>query len=131
VIVDSSALLAVILVEPEEAAFTAAMADADVVRMSAASWLETAIVVDRRSMPSLSARFDRFVQAVGIEIVPVDVETARGAREAYGAFGKGRHPAGLNFGDCFAYALAKRTGEALLFKGNDFARTDIEPALKD
>jgi ribonuclease VapC len=98
--------------------------------MSAASYLETSIVIDRSRDPRPSRQFDLLLHEAGIEIVPVTVEQARIAREAYRDFGKGSgHPAGLNFGDCFAYALATDRGEPLLYKGDDFVHTDIRSAL--
>ncbi len=130
-IVDSSALLAVIFNEPEEPAFAEALVDAPVLRMSTANWVEAALVVDSRKNPRAKARFEDLVQELGIELMPVTVEAAYRCRGAHGDYGRGNHPAKLNYGDCFAYALAKLTGEPLLFKGNDFPQTDIEPALKD
>jgi len=131
VIVDSSALLAVILNEEDEAQYSAAMIDAPVLRMSVANWVETAVVVDSYRNPLVAVRFDELLDALRLEIEPVTVEDGYRTRAAYSDYGRGRHRARLNFGDCFAYALAKRCGEPLLFKGNDFSRTDIEPALKD
>lgn len=128
-IVDSSALLAVVLNEVDEEALARALLSASTLRMSAANWLETAIVLDRRS-PAGATQFEDIVDYLGIEVVPVGIDLARRARQAYRDFGRGNHPAGLNFGDCFAYALAKERGEPLLFKGEDFANTDIEPALR-
>ena len=98
--------------------------------MSAGNWLEAAIIVDGRGDATARIRFDELLDAGGIEITPVSVEQARVARLAYQQFGRGNHPARLNYGDCFAYALAKVTGEPLLFKGNDFVQTDIQPALR-
>lgn len=129
-IVDSSALMAVILNEPEEARFAAALIDAPILRMSVANWVEAAIVVDSRKDPRSKARFEELQQVLKIELVPITLDQARRSRIAYADYGKGNHPARLNYGDCFAYALAKETGEPLLFKGTDFAQTDIEPALK-
>jgi ribonuclease VapC len=131
VIVDSSALLAVILNEDDEPRFLAAMIDAQALAMSAANWVETAIVVDLRSNPEVTIRFGDLIEALRLEVLPVTVDDAQRARTAYNDYGRGRHPARLNFGDCFAYALAKRQRKPLLFKGNDFAQTDIQPALKD
>ncbi len=130
-IVDSSALLAVILDEEDEPQYAAAMVDADVLRMSAANWVEAAIVVDSHQNPAAKFRFEDLIDALRLRIEPVTVEDAYRTRTAYSEYGRGRHRARLNYGDCFAYALAKRHGEPLLFKGNDFAQTDIEPALKD
>jgi ribonuclease VapC len=130
VIVDSSALMAVIFNEPEESQFAAVLVDAPVLRMSVANWVEAAIVVDSRKDPRAKARFEDLRKMLQIELVPVTVDMAYRSRVAYADYGKGNHPARLNYGDCFAYALAKETGEPLLFKGTDFAQTDIEPALK-
>lgn len=130
-IVDSSALLAVIFNEPEEPRFIAAMVDAGALRMSAANWLEAAMVVDSRKSPRAKARFEDLIEELNVTLVPVSVEAAYRCRVAHADYGRGNHPAKLNYGDCFAYALAKETRESLLFKGNDFAQTDIEPALKD
>jgi ribonuclease VapC len=130
VIVDTSALLAVIFNEEDEPRFADAMIDAPLLRMSAANWVETAIVVDSRRSPSVQIRFEDLVEALKLQIEPVGLEDAFRCRIAYGNYGRGHHRARLNYGDCFAYALAKRCGEPLLFKGNDFSHTDIEPALK-
>jgi ribonuclease VapC len=100
-------------------------------RISAANWLEAAAVIDGSRDPVASRRFDELVDVARIAVVPVTETQARIARAAYRDFGKGSgHPAGLNFGDCFAYALAKDTGEPLLFKGRDFVHTDVVPALE-
>ena len=130
-IIDSSALLAVILKEPDEPRFAEAMIDAPMLRMSAANWVEAAIVVDSHRNRAAKLRFEDLVEALGLEVEPVTLDDASLARAAHSDYGRGRHKARLNYGDCFAYALAKRRGEPLLFKGNDFAQTDIEPALKD
>jgi ribonuclease VapC len=130
-IVDSSALLAVIFNEPDEPRLAAAMIDAPGLRMSAANWVEAAMVVDSRKSPRARARFEDLIKDLGMELVPVTVEAAYRSRIAHADYGRGNHPAKLNYGDCFAYALAKLSGEPLLFKGNDFSQTDVEPALKD
>jgi ribonuclease VapC len=131
VIVDSSALLAILLQEGETSALEACLGGADRVRMSAATLLETAIVVDGRGGPVLGARLDRMVQEARIGVEPVTWRQAEIARQAYRDYGRGSgHPARLNFGDCFAYALARETGEELLFVGDDFAHTDVWPALR-
>lgn len=130
-IVDSSALLAVILDEEDEPRFTEAMVDASRLRISAATWVETTIIVDNHRNPAAVVRFEDLMDALRLEIMPVTADIAFRARRAYADFGKGRHPAGLNYGDCFSYALAKTEREPLLFKGNDFSLTDVEPALKD
>ena len=129
-IVDTSALLAVLRDEPEAPVMAQAIERATPRRISAANWLEAAVVIDGSRDPVASRRFDELVGAAGIVVAPVTEQQARIARAAYRDFGKGSgHPAGLNFGDCFAYALAKDTGEPLLSKGRDFAHTDIAPAL--
>ncbi len=129
-IVDTSALVAILRDEPEATAFVRALADAPVRRLSVANWLEAAIVVDQARNPVASRMFDELVRAAGLLLEPVDARQVEIARAAYRDFGRGSgHPARLNFGDCFAYALAKVCGEPLLFKGNDFSHTDVEPAL--
>jgi ribonuclease VapC len=129
-IVDSSALIAILRDEPEAAACAAAIDHAGVRRISAASYLEASIVIDGSRDPIASRRFDELIDAAKLDIEPVTAAQARVAREAYRDFGRGSgHPAKLNFGDCLAYALAKTTGEPLLFKGEDFVHTDIVPAL--
>ena len=128
-IVDTSAVLAILRAEPEAAVFAQAIADASVRRISAAAFLEAAIVIDGSQDPVASRRFDQLIATAGFIIEPVTYEQAVIARAAWRDFGKGTgHPARLNFGDCFSYALARALGEPLLFKGSDFARTDIEPA---
>jgi ribonuclease VapC len=99
--------------------------------MSVSNWLETTMVIDRRGNAVAANWFDEFMTKADIELMPVSVSQASIARHAWRTFGRGIHPARLNYGDCFAYALAKETREPLLFKGTDFAQTDIEPALKD
>jgi ribonuclease VapC len=130
-IVDSSALLAVIVNEDDEPKYSAALIDAPVLRMSAANWVDAAIVVDSHKNPAAVVRFENLVDVSQLRVEPITIEDAYRARAAYANYGRGHHPARLNYGDCFAYALAKRCGEPLLFKGNDFTQTDIEPALKD
>jgi ribonuclease VapC len=131
-IIDTSALIAILRGEPDAAVYAAAMESASQLRMSAANFLEAAIVVDGVRNPVASRRFDELIKEAGIVISPVTEAQARVAREAYRDFGKGSgHPAKLNFGDCFAYALAKVTGEPLLFKGRDFTHTDITSAGKN
>jgi ribonuclease VapC len=126
VILDSSAIIAILRDEPEAAAMAQAVERAGVCGVSAVNYLEAAIVIDSGRDPVASRRFDDFFRQSPIVIEPVSLEQARIARAAYRDFGKGRHKAGLNFGDCFAYALAKDKGEALLFKGDDLRHTDIE-----
>ncbi len=129
-IVDASALLAVLLDEPEAPAFAAAICDADPAAISVVNYLEVAIRIDRQDSVTLTQKFDRFIEFSGIGLRPVSVSQTRIARQAYAEFGKGRHRAGLNFGDCFAYALAKEAGDTLLFKGADFIHTDLRPAIQ-
>ena len=129
-IVDSSALIAILRTEPEATQFIQAIAKSSVRRMSAVSFVEAAAVMDGGRDPVASRKFDEFLRSAKITIEAVTEAQARIARDAYRDFGKGSaHPAGLNLGDCFAYALAKDAGEPLLFKGNDFAKTDLTSAL--
>lgn len=126
-IVDTSALVAVLLDEPDGPAIARAMSTAPACRISAATYLELAIVVDSRRDAALSGAIDALLRRGRIEVVPFTSAQARIARTAYQQFGRGSgHPAQLNMGDCFAYALARDLGEPLLFKGRDFALTDIE-----
>jgi ribonuclease VapC len=130
VIVDSSALVAILRDEPEAEAFAQALDTAPRCLMSAASFLETAIVVDRSQSAIPGRRLDELIRELEIVIEPVTEEQAHIARQAYRDYGRGSfHPARLDFGDCFAYALARATGEPLLFKGDDFRHTDIASAL--
>ena len=127
-IIDSSALVAILTSEPDAGALEDALLASPSRRISAATYVEASIVMDSRNRPTLSHALDNFLQVSQIDIEPVTVLHARAARQAYRDYGKGRHSAGLNFGDCFAYALAKEKGEPLLFKGDDFRRTDVEVA---
>jgi ribonuclease VapC len=128
VIVDTSAVVAILKDEPDREAMLDAILSAETRRMSAANYLETAIVVDGLNDPVKSRRLDQILATLGVEITEVTVQHAQIARRAYADFGKGsRHPAGLNFGDVFAYALAIETREPLLFKGDDFSHTDVRP----
>ena len=124
-IVDSSAVLAILFDEKDAETFARILTEADSCRMSAANFVEVAIVVEAQTKNSGSRQFDAFVRRAGLVIEPVTEEQAHIARQAYTDFGKGRHPAGLNFGDCFAYALARVLGEPLLYKGDDFPHTDV------
>lgn len=128
-IVDSSALLAILFNESDAETYARAIAHAATCRISAANYVEVAIVVEAQARASGSRQFDAFFRRAGIVIEPVTEEQAHLARQAYTDFGKGRHRAGLNFGDCFAYALSKTMAEALLFKGEDFKRTGIASAI--
>ena len=126
-IIDTSVVVTILHRESDGPAFAIAMASAPARRMSAASYVELSAVVDGRRNPVISGAVDSVLRALHIEVVPFTVEQARIARVAYQQFGRGSgHPARLNMGDCFAYALARDQGEPLLFKGDDFARTDIE-----
>jgi ribonuclease VapC len=125
-IVDSSAIIAVLRNEPDAAAISAALQQAPICRMSAVTYVEAAVVTDSNRNPVLSRRFDDLLRDVKMHVESVSLEHARIARQTYRDFGKGRHKAGLNFGDCFAYALAKDFDEPLLFKGDDFRHTDVE-----
>jgi ribonuclease VapC len=124
-VIDTSALLALLLEEPEAEGFRTAVEDDPTRLVSAATFLETALVIEIRKGEPGGRELDLLIQKADIEIVPVDADHVSEARKAYRRFGKGRHAAGLNFGDVFAYALARASGEPLLFKGDDFARTDI------
>ena len=129
-IVDSSAMVAILRDEPDALMFAESIERAAIVRISAANFLETAIVIDASRSPISSRRVDDFVTESRLRIEPVTETQARIARQAYRDFGRSSgHPAGLNFGDCFAYALAKATGEPLLYKGSDFSHTDVASAL--
>lgn len=127
-ILDTSALVAILYREPEAPSFAQRIHDADNCRISVANHVELSMVVESQLGPEGTRQAEAFFRRAGITIEPVTVEQGELARQAFLDFGKGRHKAGLNFGDCFAYALAKATGEPLLFKGNDFALTDIESA---
>ncbi len=127
-IVDSSVILGILKGEADAAKMAHILRGARTRRISAANYFESAIVTDCNRDPILSRQLDELLRDAEIVIEPVTANQARIAREAYRDFGKGNHKAGLNFGDCFAYALAKDKGEPLLFKGDDFRHTDVEPA---
>jgi len=131
VVIETSAVLAILDAEPEAAAFAEAIERDPVRLVSAASVLEASIMVVARHGDAGARELDLFLLKAQAEVVPVTAEHAALGRDAYVRYGKGRHPAGLNLGDCFAYALARASGEPLLFKGGDFGRTDVatvEPA---
>jgi len=129
-IVDASAILAILLKEPEEYRFADLLAEAKgSSAMSPVNYLEVALRTDRGDMPDTSRKLNEILSRMNVTILDVTAEQAYLAREACQRFGKGNHPARLNLGDCFAYALAKAKGEPLLFKGDDFRLTDIEAAL--
>ena len=128
-IVDSSAVVAILFHEPDARRYAAALQAASRRRLSVANALEASIVAEGRGGAAAGDDLDRFFQRFAFELVPVTAEQLAAARRAWRRFGRGNHPAALNFGDCFAYALAETTGEPLLFKGGDFALTDVEAAL--
>src|SRR3954447_18393004 len=129
-VIESSAIVALLLGEPETEALVAAIAAAQRRVVSAGSYLESAIVISARSGSTAQAQLDELLDSLGIAILPFTREQADTTIEAYRRYGKGSgHPANLNFGDCFAYALAKLTDEPILFKVNDFSQTDLRPAV--
>jgi ribonuclease VapC len=130
-VIDTSAAVAILFDEPDALPLARAIEHAQLRRISAATVLETAIVVERRYGPNGGEKLDKFLAQAAIRIEPVTPEQAAIDRRASRAFGKGRHPAALNFGDCFAYALAVSVGEPLLYKGNDFGLTDVEKAATE
>lgn len=128
-VIDSSAVIAILFDEPEAEALLSQIAVAEICRLSAASLVEVGIVLRRDAAAQRRAAFDEMLRLFSINVEPVTEEQAYLALDAYDRFGKGTgHPAGLNYGDCFSYALAKQAGEPLLFKGDDFTRTDLEAA---
>ena len=127
-VVDSSAVVAILLREPEARVFAECIGSQSDPVMSAASYVEVAIVARSRGQVG-RALVDATLERVGIEVIPVSAAQARLAADAFARFGRGRHPARLNYGDCFVYALAKERNEPLLFKGSDFSRTDLASAL--
>jgi ribonuclease VapC len=124
-VIDTSALLAILQDEPERRSFNEAIEAADSRSMSTATFVETSIVIESRYGAEGLRDLDLLVAKASIDLIPVDAEQAHLARTAFSRFGKGRHPAGLNYGDCFSYALAKTLGEPLLYKGGDFSLTDL------
>lgn len=127
--VDTSALIAVLKREPDAEIFETALMGAEACVLSAVSLLDASLVVIGRAPPDAAKALDVLLQKYGIKIVPFDADLAVHARDAFIRFGKGRHPAGLNMGDCASYALAKANGLPLLFKGDDFSQTDVASAL--
>lgn len=128
-VIDTSALVAILQREPERRTYLEAIEAADTIRMSVASFVESSIIVESRYGPEGLLYLDRFISRASIELIPVDAEQGQLARSAFSRFGKGRHRAGLNYGDCFSYAAAMSLGEPLLCKGDDFIHTDV-PVLK-
>ena len=127
-VIDSSAVMAIVFIEPDALHYYNKIVSTNVRLLSAATLVETSLVVMRRRSPGGLAVLDDLIKRLKIEVISVDEEQAILAREAFRRFGKGRHRACLNYGDCFSYALAKQTGLPLLFKGNDFSETDLESA---
>jgi ribonuclease VapC len=128
-IVDTSAVIAILFNEPDAQTYARAISESGACRISAANFLEASMVAEIQSGTNGGRQFDAFVQRTGMVIEPVTADHARLARQAYLDFGKWRHPAGLNFGDCFSYALSRMSGEPLLFKGEGFPKTDIIAAI--
>ena len=128
-VIDTSALAAIFFSEPERESFLKLIVSDPTPLISAATVLETGMVLESRQGEAAGREFDLFVIRANLQVVPVDGEQVEIARSAWRKYGKGRHPAALNYGDCFVYALAKATGEAILAKGTDFARTD-QPASR-
>ncbi len=127
-IIDTSAIIAILFDDHDAETYAKAISRADSCRISAATFVEAAIVVEAQTKNIGGRQLDAFIRRAGIAIEPVTEEQAHFARQAFIDFGKGRHPAGLNHGDCFSYALSKATREPLLFKGKDFAKTDLSIA---
>jgi ribonuclease VapC len=130
-VLDTSALLAMLLAEPERDAYVALLADAEDPLISAATLVEASIVMLAKTAEAGIQDLDELLVAGGVRCVAVDEVQARLARDAFARFGRGRSSAGLNFGDCFSYALAQATNRPLLFKGHDFSRTDVTPAVSE
>lgn len=130
-VIDTSALVTVLQDEPERRAFNEMIESAESCILSAASLVEVSIVIESRYGSDGIRTLDLYLSKAGVEIVEVDENQAMIARRAFKQYGKGRHPAGLNYGDCFSYALAKSRAEPLLFKGEDFSRTDLEQVSLD
>src|SRR5437016_8788103 len=124
-VIDTSAVLAIMQREPERRIFLEAIEAADSTRMSVASFVEISIVIESRYGAEGLRDLDRFISRGRIELIPVDIEQGQLARSAFSRFGKGRHRAGLNYGDCFSYAAAINSGEPLMCKGDDFIHTDV------
>ena len=124
-VIDTSAVLAILQREPERRIFLEAIEAADSTRMSVANFVESSIVIESRYGAEGLRDLDRFISRASIELIPVDKEQGQLARSAFSRFGKGRHRAGLNYGDCFSYAAAISLGEPLLCKGDDFMHTDV------
>ena len=129
-VIDTSALIAILQDEPERAEFNRAIEAAERRALSVVSFVEASMVIETRYGADGVRDLDLLIAKAGIELVAVDTNQAHAARNAFRIYGKGRHPAGLNFGDCFPYALARTEGEPLLFKGLDFSQTDVASAAE-
>ena len=129
IVLDTSALIALLLKEPDAELIASALVSATAIRMAAPNWLEVAMVAMARRGIDGYQQLKQILERLQVEVVASDRANADIALQAWIQYGKGRHPAGLNYGDCFAYALAKQRGEALLYKGNDFSKTDIQSVL--
>lgn len=130
-IIDTSAIMAILKREPEHEAFSTVLENTETILMSALTYFEASIVIDSLLQPALSRQLDDVIEKARITIEPVTVEQARIARQAYRDYGKGSgHKANLNFGDCFSYALAREKRQPILYKGDDFGHTDLRPALE-
>ena len=129
IVLDTSALIALLLKEPDAELIASALVSATAIRMAAPNWLEVAMVAMARRGIDGYQQLKQILERLQVEVVASDRANAEIAFQAWIQYGKGRHPAGLNYGDCFAYALAKQRGEALLYKGNDFSKTDIQSVL--
>jgi ribonuclease VapC len=130
-VIDTSALLAILFDEPERRPFNEAIEAAESRVLSTATFVEASIVIESRFGAEGLRDLDLLIERAGIQLIAVDSEQAHVARRAFSQFGKGRHQAGLNYGDCFAYALAMVLGEPLLFKGNDFSLTNVTPFVPE
>jgi ribonuclease VapC len=126
-VLESSALVAILQEEPERRRFLEVIAAAASVSMSTATFVEASTVLEARFGAEALVHLDRFLERAGVELIPVDLDQAREARDAFSRFGKRRHAVGLNYGDCFAYGLARSRDERLLYEGDDFTHTDVEP----
>jgi len=129
-VIDTSALVAILQDEPERQTFNELIGTAPSCCLSTASFVELSMIIESRFGPDGIRDLDLYMSKAGIRLIPVDEEQAILARKSFRDYGKGRHPAGLNFGDCFSYALAKSRGEPMLFKGEDFSKTDVVPAIR-
>jgi ribonuclease VapC len=128
-VLDTSAFLAIFQNEPERRTFNEVIEPADSCALSVATFIETSMAIESRYGAEGIRDFDLFLSKASISVIAVDVDQCHLARQAFRQYGKGRHPAGLNFGDCFSYALAKSLAQSLLYEGHDFSQTDIQTAV--